>query len=90
MFRETTYHVYIYAVVSYLIMTQAPRLQQHKIMVAFLLSYMSFQHLYRMWDNFGGFDMDITTYTMILVIKLWGMSFSYMDGGRKDSEITDR
>lgn len=33
-----------------------------------------------MITDFGGFNMDITTYTMILVTKLWGLSWAYRDG----------
>jgi len=52
-----------------------------------------------MWDNYGGYEMDITTYTMLLFCKLWGLSWAYMDGaklgkfritkGKVDSELTD-
>jgi len=88
MFRETTYHIYIYAVVAYLIMNLLPRNQQHKVMVVFLLSYMSGQHIYSMLNDFGGFHMDITTYTMILVCKLWILSFAYKDGGEDPKTLT--
>ena len=40
-----------------------------------------------MINNYGGYDMDITTYTMILFCKLWAMSWAYMDGGREISYL---
>lgn len=50
---------------------------------------MSFQHIYRMIYDFGGYRMDVTTYTMLLVAKLWGLAWAYKDGGVKDeSELT--
>ena len=42
-----------------------------------------------MMNDFGGFNMDITTYTMILVVKNWGLGWAYRDGGMKDSELTE-
>ena len=41
-----------------------------------------------MMNDFGGFNMDITTYTMILVVKNWSLGWAYRDGGMKDSELT--
>ena len=48
--------------------------------MAYLVVYMSGQHINSMLKNYGGFDMDITSYTMLLFCKLWGMSWAYMDG----------
>ena len=42
-----------------------------------------------MMTDFGGFNMDITTYTMLLVVKNWSLGWAYRDGGMKDSELTD-
>lgn len=33
--------------------------------------------------------MDITTYTMLLVVKNWGLGWAYRDGGMKDSELNE-
>ena len=49
--------------------------------MAFLFIYLSCQHIYNMVTDFGGYNMDITTYTMLLVAKLWGLSWAYKDGG---------
>jgi hypothetical protein len=40
-----------------------------------------------MLTNFGGWDMDITTYTMILTAKLSAMGFCYKDGGEKEDTL---
>ena len=88
MFRETTYHVYIYAVCGYLIMNIFPRNKQHYVMMAFVICYMSSQHIYSMMTDFGGFHMDITTYTMILVCKLWVLAWEYKDGGEDPKNLT--
>ena len=90
MFRETVYHIYIYAVVVYVLMTFLPRSSQHRIVIGFLLCYMSSQHIYSMVTDFGGFNMDVTTYTMILVCKLWMFAFAYRDGGEDPKKLLPR
>jgi hypothetical protein len=50
--------------------------------MAFVLLYLSAEHIIRMITNFGGYDMDITTYTMMLVAKLSSLAFCYSDGGK--------
>jgi hypothetical protein len=40
-----------------------------------------------MITNFEGWDMDITTYTMLLTCKLSALAFCYRDGELKDSEL---
>ena len=88
MFRDTVYHVYIIATVAYLLMMFLPRNKQHLIVCAFVMGYLSCQHINSMMNDFGGFNMDITTYTMLLVVKLWGLAWAYRDGGMKDDELT--
>jgi len=44
--------------------------------------------LYAMYIDYGGYNMDATTYTMILVAKLWGLGFCYKDGELDDSKLT--
>ena len=88
MFRDTVYHVYIIATVAYLLMLLLPRNQQHKAVMVFVMGYLSCQHINAMLTDFGGFNMDITTYTMLLVVKLWGLGWAYRDGGMADADLT--
>jgi D-alanyl-lipoteichoic acid acyltransferase DltB (MBOAT superfamily) len=39
--------------------------------------------------DFGGFNMDITTYTMILVTKLWGLSWAFKDGAEIATKMSE-
>ena len=39
--------------------------------------------------DYGGFNMDITTYTMILVTKLWGLSWAFRDGCINPFELSE-
>ncbi len=73
MYRESTIHVIIMATVSYLIMALLPRNQQQKVNLVFVLGYLSSQHIHSMLTDFGGFNMDVSAYTMILVAKLWAL-----------------
>jgi len=38
--------------------------------------------------NYGGFDLDISTYTMLLVCKLQSLAFCYRDGGYPERYLT--
>jgi MBOAT, membrane-bound O-acyltransferase family len=73
--------------VTYIMMIALPRNFQHKVVMGFVLAYLSGSHIYRMVTNYGGWDMDITTYTMILTAKLSALSFCYKDGGEKEETL---
>lgn len=68
-------------------MNVLPRNQQHKAVFVFTMAYLSGSHIYRMMTNFGGWDLDITTYTMILTAKLSALGFCYKDGGEKEENL---
>ena len=53
----------------------------------FVMVYLSAQHIIRMVTNFGGYDMDISTYTMILTAKLSALAFCYSDGAKDDKDL---
>lgn len=37
--------------------------------------------------NFGGWEMDITTFTMILTTRMSAIAFCYKDGGLDDKQL---
>jgi lysophospholipid acyltransferase len=86
MFRESVIHPFIMMLVTYLMMLLLPRNVQHKAVFVFVMGYLSGSHIYRMYTKFGGWDMDISTYTMILTAKLSALAFCYKDGGAKDEK----
>lgn len=55
--------------------------------MAWCLGYLTVNHLYRMYTNFGGFDLDISTFTMLQVCKLSALAFCYKDGGMKEEDL---
>ena len=76
-------HVFCMSIVTYIMMNSLPRNKQQHYVLVFVLLYLSYQHISRMLMNFGGFDMDVTTYTMLLTCKLSSMAFCYKDGGER-------
>lgn len=44
--------------------------------------------MYVMMTDFGGYNMDVTTYTMLLMTKLWGLTFAYKDGAEPVEKLT--
>ena len=87
MFRFEIIHPMIMTAVAYLLMHVLPREQQNKAVIVFVMVYLSTSHIYRMITNFGGWDMDITTYTMILTTKLSALAFCYRDGGQPEDKL---
>lgn len=87
MFREQIIHPMTMTLVTYFLMNVIPRNQSHKAIFVFVMAYLSGSHIYRMVTNFGGWDMDITTYTMILTAKLSALGYCYRDGGEKDENL---
>jgi hypothetical protein len=49
MFGTGIAHVFVLSVVAYLMMNLMSRRTQAKYVMWFVLAYLSFQHIYRMW-----------------------------------------
>lgn len=86
MYRDQFWHTLIMTFVSYAMMIALPRHKQARFVFLFVMGYLSYQHIYRMIKNFGGYDMDITTFTMVLTAKLSALAYCYKDGAEKDDE----
>lgn len=89
MFGWGILHVFLMSLVTYLIMNNTPRNEQHKYVMIWVLGYLSYQHIDRMINNFGGYDLDISTYTMLLVCKLSAMAFCYKDGAERVEKLNE-
>ena len=87
MYRAQFFHTLVMTFVAYALMNLLPRHKQTTYVFVWVMAYLSYQHIYRMWVNFGGYDMDITTYSMILTAKLSALSFCYKDGGEKEDKL---
>lgn len=93
LYADTFFHMLTMAYPMYAIMATMDRKVQHKYACGYLFIYMSGQHCYTMWTNYGGYDLNITTHTMLLFCKLWGLAWCYRDGGKNNKneidELTD-
>lgn len=89
MFRSQFYHTLLMTLVVYLMMGSMSRKTSYRYIFVFSIAYLSCSHIYRMVTNFGGYDMDITTYTMILTTKLSALGFCYKDGDMKNEDLLD-
>lgn len=89
MYGDGIKHSFILSIVVYIMMQALPRKNQANYVMFFVLAYLSGQHIYRMLDNFGGFDLDITTFTMLLICKLSALAFCYKDGAEKEEDLTE-
>ena len=80
-YRDGVLHVLLLTAVAYLMMAVLPRNTQQKYVMGWVLGYLTFNHLHRMYTDFGGFNLDISTFNMLQVCKLSGLAFCYKDGG---------
>lgn len=88
MFRESAYFIFLMAAGAYLTMSIFPRDKQQYYTTGFVITFLSLQHIRQMTIDFGGFKMDVTSYTMILCTKLWGLSWAYADGAKSSKDLT--
>ena len=70
----------------YLMMKYLPREEQPKYVTAWVFAFLSWHHMNSFLYNFGGYAMDISTYSMLLTAKLHALAWCYRDGGVKDQE----
>jgi hypothetical protein len=87
MYRGQVVHPLFMTLITYAMMNFMPRNKQKWWVFVFVMGYLSASHIYRMWVNFGGWDMDITTYTMILTAKLSALAYCYADGAKKEEDL---
>ena len=87
MYRDGIVHSLSMTLITYFLMNILPRNQQHKAVFVFTMGFVSVSHIFNMLTNFGGWDLDITTFTMILMCKLSSVSFCYKDGAEKQENL---
>lgn len=59
-----------------------------KYVTWFVLALLSYHHIEAMIRNFGGYEMEITTQTMLLACKISALAFCYEDGGKEEEELS--
>lgn len=82
MYRGQIMHSFAMTIVVYAMMNFLPRGKTGSNVFVFVMLYLSGQHIYRMYNDYGGWRIDVTTYTMILTAKLSALAYCYRDGGK--------
>ena len=81
-------HVALMSGVAYAMMILMPRDKSAPAVMFWVLGYLSYTHLMSIWYNFGGYEMEISTYTMLLVCKLSALAYCYQDGATDPAKLT--
>ena len=53
-----------------------------------VFTYLSLQHIETQLYKFGTYDMGITTFTMLQVLKLQALGYNYKDGSTDPEKLT--
>ena len=70
-------HVVLMSTVAYAFMVFLPRDKQAPYVMFWVLAYLSYGHLSQLIYDFGGYEMTVTSYTMLLVCKLSSLAYCY-------------
>ena len=89
MFRWATIHIYIMGLVTFVIIGYGMRGVAERIAIAWVLLYNSALFLYFFITCYGCWEMNVTTYTMILMTKLWGFAWACKDGYTHKQNLTE-
>jgi len=87
MFGQGIVHILAISIVTYLMMLLLPPKMSSKVVFFYVFGYLSTQHIYRMIVDFGGWKMDTTTFTMLLVCRCYSIACNHTDGHYKDEEL---
>ena len=87
MFRHEVIHSLLMTLGTYILLTILPRKFSALVAFVFNMGYLSYSHITRMLTNWGGWELGITTYTMLLTCKLTALGYCYFDGGEKDEDL---
>jgi len=81
-------HLFFSSWVAYLILLLLPRTKSHLLVFGWMMAYMGVMHVYRMWSDWLGWQMDFSGPQMMATIKITSMAFNYHDG-RASEGFTD-
>jgi lysophospholipid acyltransferase len=83
-------HLFIATLFTYLFITFLGRKVSAFWVLIFTVSHLSFLHIKRMIEDYGGWSMDATTIYMMSICKFSAMTFAYEDGGKDESQIKNK
>eukprot|EP00658_Telonema_sp_P-2_P034158 TRINITY_DN2495_c0_g1_i10.p1 TRINITY_DN2495_c0_g1~~TRINITY_DN2495_c0_g1_i10.p1 ORF type:complete len:513 (+),score=105.19 TRINITY_DN2495_c0_g1_i10:258-1796(+) len=81
-------HLTFSSTVTYLIMLAAPRSVSHKMVFLWIMGYIGGVHVYRMYTDWLGWQLDFSGPQMMATVKLTSLAFNFHDGkpGRTEPE----
>ena len=89
LYRWQAIHIYIMSGMSFLMFTYLPRDLSHILVTGWVAIYNSALFLYFMITCFGCWNMDVSTYTMMLTAKLWGLAWALRDGYNHKQNLSE-
>ena len=84
------YHVVLMSLISWLLMAFTSRQWSHVYVCTFVFTYLSLCHIHTVIYRFGNYDLEITTNTMLLTLRLQALAFSYNDAIKPKDQLTER
>jgi hypothetical protein len=81
-------HTLIASTIAYGLMAMWDRKTIGYTMFIYMFTYLSSYHIYRVYVNYLGWDMDASGPLMIVTIKLTMLAFNFSDGEKKDEDLT--
>lgn len=83
-------HHFIAVVISYILHLTLPRKTSKTAVTWFIMIYCTLGHLHRQYVNYLGWDLDFTGSHMVLVMKLYSLSYNLYDGELLAKKIENR
>jgi len=83
-------HSFFVSTLAYVLVGVLPRNRAPIVIFVFAFTYMSCGMIYKLYTDYGSWDMDWTTAQMICTLKVISFSFAYSDGARKESDFKSR
>ncbi|KAF0701622.1 Aste57867_7950 [Aphanomyces stellatus] len=79
-FGASWVHTLVMSLSTYLLVCFAPAKYAPRIVFLWNMVYISASHLYRLYTDYMGWNLDVTGPQMLLVIKLTAFAYNYFDG----------
>ena len=89
-FGWEVWQVYAMTFTTWMLMRFLPRDKSQIYVTFFVFGFLSASQILIVIYRFGGYDLEITTHTMLLTLRLQALGWSYYDGGREREELTPR
>lgn len=87
MYGSDVIHLLVDTLVTYLFLALFGRRRSPFWIVLFTLLHLSYLHISRMINDYGGWSLDVTTIYMMSICKFSSICWSYEDGGKSDDSF---